>query len=585
MKIHIFQSSLLIILSIGGTFSKEGTKNNNKEDDRPKVDLFGKLSLNKFQALLYTELDHEIHSIESNSRGYNRRRNSVYDRIKSDDVLEEANDLWKYLIQHGWFLYENVFPFQSRRNLASNTIPDAIPEKEKYPFLVCSHSSFLSSASQRLEILRQIINQTLDNEDLIVVKNKIEETCILISMDIHIANDLAFSETYMFDFSIIPFTDMMKIGSQTLNDIEFSEWTLKLPHFRKMEQKETGMIHSNNSNDHRASDTSSLITETNLTIEKSEENYTVPSGIKAQEYSVNETFFNEMPDFTATNSNCERRLSVQVGINQKNQNRQKEGCSPIQEIATSILDNIQEMGQNGYSRRRQLNLSENESSNFRNMKTMRDHVKNVNEEYILSVRDAFSLTSSYIEINSSDDIQKRRRMNALNNSRVEKWGRALEEGIESEHGCRAMFEALKIDNTDDISDTFDIILNPDCSDDGYVTNLIENTKTTLQDTAYNSACVTSLVMGLSVHKDILHVEAEMPIHLTDSTSSSITESGVIGNQPFRSVGLTGANQIINIQDTGVDISVDRLYVSENQRESIHKVSIQTEIYSDRILMI
>ena len=539
--------------------------------------------MNKFQAILYTELDHEIYSIENNSRGHNRRK-SVFDRIHSDHILEEANDLWKHLIQHAWFLYENIFPFQSRRNLDSSTKPDAMPEKEEYPFLVCSHSSLLTSASQRLEILSQIVNQTLDNENLIVVKNKIEETCIIISMNVDTGKELAFSETYMYDFSIIPFTDMMKIGSQTLDDIEFSEWTLTRPHIRKKEQKKTGMLHSNNSNDYRVSETS-VIEDINLTQENREKKNAVPQRKKTQPDSVNETIFDKIPDFTATNSNCERRLSVQLRISQMHQNGQKEGCYPIQEIATSIIGNIQEMGRHGFSHRRQRNLSQNETSNFRNIRTRKNLVKNINEENILSIKDAFSLTSSYIEINSSDDIQKRRRIDALNKSRIDKWERALEEGIESKHGCRAMFEALKIDDTDNLLDTFDIILNPNCSDDGDVIDRIENNKNTLQDTAYNSACVTSLVMGLSVHKDILHVEAEMPIHLTDSTSSSITESGVIENQPFRAAGLTGANQIINIQDTGVDISVNRLHVSENQRESIHKVSILTLIYSVRILMI
>lgn len=105
----------------------------------------------------------------------------------------------------------------------------------------------------------------------------------------------------------------------------------------------------------------------------------------------------------------------------------------------------------------------------------------------------------------------------------------------------------------------------------------------LESSAYNPACVISLVMGLSVHPQVLHVEAEMPIHLsatsdTKSQHSWITESGQTDYQPFRSAGLTGANQIINIQDTGVDLSVDALHVPA----ALHPNINQTWDYSQKV---
>ena len=76
----------------------------------------------------------------------------------------------------------------------------------------------------------------------------------------------------------------------------------------------------------------------------------------------------------------------------------------------------------------------------------------------------------------------------------------------------------------------------------------------IDSSASNTHCVVSFIMALSTHPLVLSVEIEGPIITSDYESQWITQSKTTGKRPLRDLGIDGANQIISIIDSGLDIN-------------------------------
>lgn len=194
-----------------------------------------------------------------------------------------------------------------------------------------------------------------------------------------------------------------------------------------------------------------------------------------------------------------------------------------------ILKDIEAMALDGSNRRRMQLINATDGYEY-------------GESFSLS--DAFSLTSS-ISLNA----RTMHRVRALASSRMNRFARSLELGIESSHKCGFMFENLSIRPIIE-GNGIDIILNPD-TDDSMMHRLHE---TDVHSSASNSHCVVSLIVGLSVQPQILNIEVDMPMTPDDYQSQWITQSNTKGSRPLFDSGLTGRGQIISIIDSGLDIN-------------------------------
>ena len=210
----------------------------------------------------------------------------------------------------------------------------------------------------------------------------------------------------------------------------------------------------------------------------------------------------------------------------------------------AILRDIENMGTEG-SRRRRLLLN-----------------STIEREGLFSLADAFSITST-IALNTNRPNGAR----SLLSSRLNSLSRSLELGIEASHSCENMFETLVVRPV--IEDNgVEIVLNPamNCS----MTHKLQDADT--DSSASNSDCIISLIIGLSVHPQVLNVDTDLQLNSDDFESQWITQSGSYGKRPIFDAGLTGKGQIVSVTDSGCD--VDHRFFQP----------ISDDIYEVRILM-
>ena len=209
----------------------------------------------------------------------------------------------------------------------------------------------------------------------------------------------------------------------------------------------------------------------------------------------------------------------------------------------AILNDIKTLGLEGSNARRRL------SSNSTHM-----------GEEVYSLTDTFSLTSS-ISLSSKTS----HRVRALSSSRMNSFSRSLELGLEASHSCANMFENILMrpileDNG------LDIVLNPEMS----VAMMHRLQEAGVESTASNSHCVASLIIGLSVHPQVLSIEADLPVTPDDFHSQWITQSNSPGRRPLFDSGLTWKGQIVSVTDSGLDYQ-NRFFGPTS--DAIHQVRI------------
>ena len=193
--------------------------------------------------------------------------------------------------------------------------------------------------------------------------------------------------------------------------------------------------------------------------------------------------------------------------------------------ASTIINFVQRLGSQG-SQSTQRKLHQQQDSNQSQSRT--------------SVSDAFSLTTS--------TSNSRRLQSSLGRNQF--WQHSLERGLESDHGCQTMFDTMETRAQYDLKG-FDIILNP--TDTDKATEDEDEVEVEVKSSASNVHCITSLIMALSVHPSVLHIEVDTPITADDIESQWITQSKILGYRPLTNVGLTGKNQIVSVIDSGCQV--------------------------------
>jgi hypothetical protein len=214
-------------------------------------------------------------------------------------------------------------------------------------------------------------------------------------------------------------------------------------------------------------------------------------------------------------------------------NERKDNDDDLLSIASTIIEDIKGMGQVGSRRRRRRNLRQKKGSII---------------EEALSLTDAFSLTSTRSKTNSSTKKSYSRRTESIASTRAQDWSRVLEEGIEAEHSCKTMFDSLEV-RPHYKNEGFDLVLNPRGSTPQEEELSFEN----IESSASNVNCIISLLVGASVHPNVLNVEVDTPITPDDFEAQWITQSNSTGYRPFFHAGLKGAGQIISVVDSGLDM--------------------------------
>jgi len=124
--------------------------------------------------------------------------------------------------------------------------------------------------------------------------------------------------------------------------------------------------------------------------------------------------------------------------------------------------------------------------------------------------------------------------------RMERWDRALAQGIDSDHSCTAMFEELIVGSVSKFGNSrieFGMGSREDMS------------------SAANADCIRSLIAALSAQPEICGVEsAGMPTTMNDY-AQWITQSGTNNYRPFWDQGITGKNVIVQVSDSGLVCSI------------------------------
>jgi hypothetical protein len=141
------------------------------------------------------------------------------------------------------------------------------------------------------------------------------------------------------------------------------------------------------------------------------------------------------------------------------------------QVVNEMMNDIQDMGEVGWLGR----LNEEERKGY----VVDDALASVP-----AISEMFSLTAT---LNNNDQGEDK-----STNNRVSFWREALQHGIESEHACSEMFTTLFVKPRDGYY-AFDLILNPA---DGPPPSAYESS-------ASNPACVTSLIAGLSCHREYM----------------------------------------------------------------------------------
>ena len=178
------------------------------------------LSLADFQSLLHTEVNDEIEHIFADG-STDEDENFIYRKLKrklkQPEKLPEL--VWDQMVDHGWQLTKHF----AHRNITDT--PDASKEDwdSLFPFLVCSRTPLLKSGAQRLPPIIQFTGA--QEKDIVIVSNDDNQTCVIVTTSFKNAKfvDNAISND---EYVITPLTDLMKISTSTMQQVQSKEWSI-----------------------------------------------------------------------------------------------------------------------------------------------------------------------------------------------------------------------------------------------------------------------------------------------------------------------------------------------------------------------
>ena len=355
------------------------------------------ISLFEFQSLLYTQVDNEVDKLQkedaqSNDLGdyielFNRdRTNPPKGRFSSpDEVTGDTEALWETLIGHGWEMASgeiSSLEWEKKRN-RSDSDTDANATKvdgdligtdavigglehtsidKANIFLICSRSESYKSGFERVQALAESLQ--LSPTNFVLVSNEKDQSCYITTM----TESEAFAQS---DYAMIPFVDIMKISSFTLDDVMSVDWAISSSLQQPVERRTNRQPQVNGTSRISGPEKSSII-------------------------------------------NWERTILLDLVPGAHGQSEEQ-----VINTANEIIKDIQMMGEEGNRRRRLRRTRQGEKGNLR--ASVKKKVMHS------SVSDTFSLTSGLNELSKSHETR------TLARSRVHFWSRALENGIESEH--------------------------------------------------------------------------------------------------------------------------------------------------------
>lgn len=218
----------------------------------------------------------------------------------------------------------------------------------------------------------------------------------------------------------------------------------------------------------------------------------------------------------------------------------KSGYEGVESIAKDIMDNVAAMA------------DVKPTMNFDQMRSKRKSI-GVEKSFsdTLSTREAFSLTSSTVSLSNI----KTRAFRYSDNV----WSNALTNGFESDHGCRNMFELIKIRPRGGVDETDNDTNGSSISVVGFELFLnvpLVVDEETVNSSAWNKNCAISLIMGLSVHPLVQTIELARKLELASASGTSnpqwITQSASVNSRPFFDKGLDGSGQVVAVADGGLD---------------------------------
>ena len=314
----------------------------------------------------------------------------------------------------------------------------------------------------------------------------------------------------------------------------------------------------------------------------------------------------------------------------------------LDEVAKEIVQYVKDMAQippSSSTVNEALPSSYLRSSNILDGTNDTSSTTRITEEILsISTREAFSLTattssrysldSGNIDGNEEDDTEQPPKTKRVFHNKHNIWSTALSKGFEAEHGCQVMLDTLEVrttepqlassvgngkassTNEDSNSETDQAIQEEEDTAQPSSIEIIlhppsQYLKTAaVESSAWNTNCVISLLMGLSIHPDVQTVEVGVPIELasldmysndvggdllvedessedkTDRTMPDIIQntnsgpvqgvtnpqwiiqSGQHNSRPFFDVGLDGTGQTVAVADGGLDI--DNCYFRDRQ---------------------
>merc|ERR1719223_1876013 len=143
---------------------------------------------------------------------------------------------------------------------------------------------------------------------------------------------------------------------------------------------------------------------------------------------------------------------------------------------------------------------------------------------------------------TSKELSSYKLSNNRNNENIKKfqtkWNRHFAQGLDSTHGCAAMFDQM--------------IMHFGAETSGTVYLDLGNGSSQVADSSANADCVLSLAAALSAQPEVCSVESvEQPRTLND-IAQWITQTGVLNKRPFWDAGITGEGQMIQVTDSGLD---------------------------------
>lgn len=230
-----FQTSLILVPFLNSsifaqTFNEEG----NIEETWP-IASKNQFSISDFQQLLFTELDDEIGVVTDTLTAKEGSSNPAARKLHydGDATLLEAQTIFDHIIDHSWELSKSLHqdgPIDGQPVLDSRLLsasPHIMNNGDKvFPYLVCSRTPLLKSGVQRLAPVLQFTGAQLN--DAIIVSNNDEQTCFQISTT-HDKASIVDSSLSNDECIIIPMADLMKISTNTFNQIDDSNWAIPSP--------------------------------------------------------------------------------------------------------------------------------------------------------------------------------------------------------------------------------------------------------------------------------------------------------------------------------------------------------------------